>query len=168
MYNFLKNDFIGFYGDSGTAIWGNITGIDGRDITLNFEGYPFGSFRQDVEDNIVKYKAYYSTDSVPSYASFNKGTREFAWRGFIMPSEMSKDDELYDRPFSNGHFYIEKNITFFLRRQDPTGVFGLSYARHDDDEKHSLNPMEYFNIDSTYLDLSQVYNFYNKLDNICY
>ena len=81
---------------------------------------------------------------------------------------MTKDMSLFDLPFTNGRFYIERNINFFLRRQDPFGEFGLSYARHTDDERHLNNPMEYFNVDSAYLDLSQIYNFYNNLDNVCY
>ena len=54
-----------------------------------------------------------------------------------------------------------------MRRQDPFGDFGLSYGRFLKGE-FRRNPMEYFNVDSSILDLSQIYNFYNNLNNICY
>ena len=81
---------------------------------------------------------------------------------------MTNRNELYDLPFSNGRFYIEKNLNIYLRRQDPFGDFGLSVARHTDGQFHRANPMEYFNPDAAKIDLSQVANFYNKLDYICY
>ena len=33
--------------------------------------------------------------------------------------------ELTEYPFANGHFYINKDINFFLKRQDPFGDNGL-------------------------------------------
>lgn len=177
-YGFLKWDYIIFYrgcwleGDEEqypNTIFGQITEVSGLDLTIEVKKSDLGRNENFAEsltgDN--RYKAYYTTESVPAYARFNKSTQEFVWRGIKAPSEMRRDMELYDIPFANGRFYIEKNITFFLKRQDPYGDFGLSVARFST-ETHKTNPMEYFNIDPTMLDLSQIYNFYNNVDNICY
>lgn len=178
-YNFHSRDFIAFYTEGGvidgeehekSVEWGEIKAVSGNVLTLEFKGNPFGATTEEIESAIYgenrRYRAYYTTEGVPLYAAFNASTQEFVWRGFISPSQMSSENEMFNTTFSNGHFYIEKNITFFMRRQDPMGVFGLSYARLEDGQRR--NPLEYYNIDSTYLDLSQVFNFYNKLDNICY
>ena len=171
-YNFLKWDYIAFYGGESKVVWAKITEVDGVNLTLEVEGTPFGDSAAAAQDSLIgadrKYIAYYANETVPFYASFCKSSQEFCWRGITQPSVMVKGMELFDTPFANGRFYIEKNINFFLRRQDPFGEFGLSYARHSDDEKHRMNPMEYFNINAEFLDLSQLYNFYNNLDNTCY
>ena len=171
-YNFLRWDYIAFYAGTPDDVWAKNTIVDGLHLTLEVEGTPFGSTAFAAEDALIgatrKYRAYYAVETVPTYAAFNKSTQEFCWRGITPPSVMTKDMSLFDLPFTNGRFYIERNINFFLRRQDPFGEFGLSYARHTDDERHLNNPMEYFNVDSAYLDLSQIYNFYNNLDNVCY
>lgn len=179
-YNFLKWDYIAFcdegglvngVGYSGITVWGRIEEVNGLDLEIKVEGTPFGTDSETIKSALIgenrRFRAYYSTDGVPLYASFNKSTQEFAWRGITSPSKMTKDMELFDTTFANGRFYIEKGINLFVRRQDPFGEFGLSYARHDDG-RHPRNPMEYFNVDSEYLDLSQIYNFYNNLDNVCF
>ena len=171
-YNFLRWDYIAFHDGISNVVWGKITDVDGLNITLEVEGKPFGNTASAAKEALLgdnrKFRAYYANETVPFYASFVKNSQEFCWRGIVPPSTMTKDMELFETPFANGRFYIEKNINFFLRRQDPFGEFGLSYAKHSDDDRHIANPMEYFNIDSDLLDLSQIYNFYNNLDNVCY
>jgi hypothetical protein len=121
----------------------------------------------DSKSESRRFKAYYCNEAVPLYAAFHNKTQSFVWRGITPPSEMNSEMELYDTPFTNGRLYIEKNITFFLRRQDPYGDFGLLWGKFGDG-KHPKNPMEYFRLEGTMLDLSQIYNFFNNLDNICY
>ena len=60
-----------------------------------------------------KIYAYWSPNNVPTYAKFAEGAKKFTWRKIVPPSEMIQDDELYDLPFANGRFYIEKNVNFF-------------------------------------------------------
>ena len=180
-YNFLKWDYIAFCDKggivdgvdySGATVWGRIEEVSGLNLTIEVEGAPFGETSAEAKDALIgenrRFRAYYATESVPLYAAFNNATQEFSWKGFKSPSTMTNDMELFDTPFANGRFYIEKNINFYLRRQDPTGEFGLAYAKHTDDRQHLRNPMEYFNIDPTMLDLSQIFYFYDNLDNICY
>lgn len=163
-YNFLKWDYIAFstYLDSNVE-WGKITEVDGNILTVEFEK-PVELTR---DGSTRLYRAFYAKEAAPLYAKFNRATQEYTWRRIVAPSEMTQDMELYDTTFSNGHFYLEKNVTFFMRRQDPFGDFGLSYGRFLKGE-FRRNPMEYFNVDSSILDLSQIYNFYNNLNNICY
>ena len=172
-YNFLKNDVIAFC-DAGdidrtqTVVWGYIDEVSGNNLTIKFEGRPFANFSYiDSGSSERRFKAYYCIEAVPLYAAFNSKTQTFTWRGITAPSEMNQEMELFDTPFSNGRFYIEKNITFFLRRQDPYGDFGLLWGKFDE-SRHPKNPMEYFRLEGTMLDLSQIYNFYNNLDNVCY
>lgn len=174
-YGFIKNDVIAFC-DEGTtdrvpsSHWGYIQEVSGNLLTIVFDGHPFSNLAYlDTKSTNTKrrYKAYYCKEAVPLYAAFHHKTQSFVWRGLVAPSEMNREMELFDTPFTNGRFYIEKNITFFLRRQDPYGDFGLLWGKFDD-MKHPKNPVEYFRLEGTFLDLSQIFNFYNNLDNVCY
>ena len=75
------------------------------------------------------YSIFWATESVPVDANLVFKTKKFTWRRFIPQSELSTNDALYNTTFSNGRLYIEKNINFFLRRQDPFGIYGLSSPR---------------------------------------
>ena len=55
--------------------------------------------------------------SVPSYANIIKdGSCRFYWRN-VVSNGVEDDFKVY--PFTNGAFYVQKQINFFLRRQDP-------------------------------------------------
>jgi hypothetical protein len=54
----------------------------------------------------------------PEYAKLIKdGSCTYYWRNIIANGIEQNDSEAY--PFTNGAFYINKQINFFLRRQDP-------------------------------------------------
>ncbi len=54
----------------------------------------------------------------PEYAKIIKdGSCRFYWRSIISNGIEENDSKIY--PFTNGAFYINRNINFFLRRQDP-------------------------------------------------
>lgn len=182
-YNFKKGDTMAFFDEGGlvdgkyyqpTLVWGLITASDGMKLVVEFEGTPFGATSAEADAALSngpsrRFKAYYSEDAIPTYAAFDPETRSFVWRSVVAPSTMAQDYELYDTPFANGRFYIEKNITFFLRRQDPFGDFGLLWSKWTDKPPYT-NPMDYYRLESSSdrLDLSSVFNFYNNLNNICY
>jgi hypothetical protein len=92
------------------------------------------------EENINYLRAYWSPYNVPVYAKLNVKKREFAWRKLIMQSELKPQSELYETTFSNGRLYLEKNINFFLRRQDPIGEYGLSNPIYKENEEN-INTM---------------------------
>jgi hypothetical protein len=62
---------------------------------------------------------------IPHYAyEVGENSNVFLWRDVLNVG--NKDTvELTQYPFANGHFYINKEINFFLKRQDPFGYNGL-------------------------------------------
>jgi hypothetical protein len=98
-----------------------------------------------------RYFAFWTADSVPLYARFSLNSRKFSWKMLIDPSKLSKNDDLFDTTFTNGRFYIHKNVNFFLKRQDPDGKYGLSVPIYS--ETVFNNPM-----------LTYVLNGYNRID----
>ena len=60
---------------------------------------------------------------IPFYAvKADKNT--YIWREIMKPGN-DKTQELEEYIFSNKSFYVSKNINFYLRRQDPNGLYGL-------------------------------------------
>lgn len=54
----------------------------------------------------------------PDYAKIIKdGSCRYYWRNIISNGIEENDSKVY--PFTNGAFYVNRNINFFLRRQDP-------------------------------------------------
>ena len=60
---------------------------------------------------------------IPDYAS-RVDHNKFLWRGLYRPGELM-DSDLTQYPFANNAYYINKEINFFLKRQDPYGYSGL-------------------------------------------
>lgn len=61
----------------------------------------------------------------------NDGTGRYLWRDMVKSSEISPDSGLYDSVFTNGAHYFHKNITFYLRRQDPDMRYGIGAEPND-------------------------------------
>jgi hypothetical protein len=126
-FGFYKGDCIAFYNKmTKETIWGEIVKVIDNNITLRFDNEIDLRDNDFVSNNKKQMYAYWSTDNVPTYAKLEEKGRNFIWRKLVPQSELTQDHELYETTFSNGRLYIEKNINFFLRRQDPTGKYGLS------------------------------------------
>lgn len=175
-YGFYKGDNIAFYNKKTMELnWGEITSISGTEITLTFDGDSFSTIDKLTSDHFspsseerVLY-AYWSPNNVPTYAKLSEGARKFVWRTVVAPSEMAQDDELYNTPFTNGRFYLEKNINFFLKRQDPNGKYGLSKPMYVRYEQTVANPMTKFNVKGhTPIDFSEIMYTVNNLTTNCY
>lgn len=70
-------------------------------------------------------------DSIPSYANNLKdGTGRYIWRNVYGVGKNIGVD-LPEYSFTNGSFYIEKNINFFLKRQDPFNYAKLQAYEHE-------------------------------------
>ena len=55
---------------------------------------------------------------VPGYAKLIKdGSCRYYWREVLSNGIEQNDSKIY--PFTNGAFYVNRNINFYLRRQDP-------------------------------------------------
>ncbi len=62
---------------------------------------------------------------IPHYAyEVGENSNIFLWRD-VLNIGNKNTVELTEYPFANGHFYINKEINFFLKRQDPFGYNGL-------------------------------------------
>ena len=175
-YGFYKGDFIAFYNNKTMETsWGEIISVNGDKITLKFPENSFSTIKDLTSDYFSPISgkrclyAFWSPNNVPTYAMFSDGMKKFVWRTTVPPSEMMQDDELYDLPFTNGRFYIEKNINFFLKRQDPTGKYGLSRPMYKRYAQTLGNPMLKYNISGySPIDLSDIMYTINDLTNTCY
>lgn len=182
-YSFEYGDVLAFYrvpkmyGASGSSEqyldaatrWGTIVSVSGSSLDLEFEGDAFPSNEAPTVETFSKnYYLYHCEETVPLYAVLDSASQSFVWRSPVYPSEMTKDMELYETPFSNGRFYIEKNIAFFLRRQDPHGTMGLSVPSFKQVEYAAENPNNIFKILGEKVDVSAAYHFINNLDYLCF
>lgn len=145
-YGFYKGDSIAFFNSRTYQInWGEIINVsDNTLITVRFPKEAIDlSMEKLVGSNGYEreYIAFWSPDNVPTYAKLSIGERKFVWKKLLPYSELAKSSDLYDTPFSNGRLYIEKNINFYLKRQDPTGEYGLSKAKYRDNNT-SLNQLD--------------------------
>lgn len=174
-FKLYKGDNIAFYDKITSNIaWGEIVNISGASITLHVSQDEFNMV--DVVNNDMfnpksgnrRFYAFWSPDGVPIYAKLCYNKREFVWRKLIKPSEATKGNETYNTPFTNGCFYVEKNVNFFLKRQDPIGKYGLSVPLHI---KYNGvgNPLTKFVLSGHKpLDFSDVMYIANNLNNECY
>lgn len=123
--------------------------------------------------------------SVPTYASYLPTLEKFIWRRVLAPSETTNDSDVYDMPFSNGSFYIQNNVNFFLRRQDPFGDYGLNITYFTDkievepDSPTGTRTSEYYEnyglrVLKNIVDHCHgvrfntgIYDFVEEIDNIC-
>lgn len=159
-YGFMKEDMMAIYTNSTRKItWAYVYGYssDTRQLDIFTTKETF----ENSEDSLIMTK-----DGVATYASYLPKTRTFVWRPLLKMSELTKDDELYDMPFTNGCNYIEKNIIFYLRRQDPRGDYLL--LSPEDKSEGAINPLRSFRIwGYDTIDVSGV-EYIGDKDRICY
>ena len=162
-YDFVKGDFIALYQNEDDKIYyGVVDGVSGKTIDVMFQKMPDANA-------VVKGSAALLTtrEYIAPYATFLPSSRAFVWRDLIKPSELPIDSTLYDRPFSNGCFYIHQNVNFFLKRQDPRNEFGLLYP---EDSNNNTKPQikNYKKPGNSEIDVLAYEVFSDNLKNICY
>ena len=120
-YYFTSGDEIWLYKKSdNTKIIGIVTEISGKNFTDIM-------FNVDNVIEITEYKLFKPNRIKPSTAyEMNDGTGKYVWRDFVASSKLFRDSNLYDTIFTNGSIYIHKDINFYLKRQDPFGIYGLN------------------------------------------
>lgn len=113
-------------------------------------------------DGMSQYKLYkHNTEKPDNAYELEDGTGRYLWRDIKSESDLNTNDELYNSMFVNGAHYFHKKINFFLRRQDPKCIYGLSYC--DGVSSHLLN----LTIDGEHKDVSK-YDYVETEDNsIC-
>ena len=137
-YDFKPNDVLYLYSKnraSNTDIKTTVSSVSGDNFQYVTINVPYS-----VTDVgwIMQYRIYKHNSEKPDNAyELNDGTGRYLWRDVKTEIELNTNDELYDSMFVNGAHYFHKNIDFFLRRQDPKCIYGLSYC--DGVNPHLLN-----------------------------
>ena len=171
-YGFYKGDYIAFYNsETNDTIWGEIIKTENKGFRLYInieninESHKYPKYFIGSEKI---YKAYWSPNNVPVYAKFLPKNRKFVWKKILGQSELNSNDPLYEMTFANGRLYIEKNINFFLRRQDPFGKYGLSKPITSVIGKQYTNPSDDYSIPGDkQTDFTGIIYSINNFDN-CY
>ena len=95
-----------------------VGGNDFRTVTLKFNG--------SVDLSNGTWRIFKHNTEMPDYAyDLKDGTGRYVWRDVMSFADMTSENELYDDVFTNGAHYHHVNVMFYLRRQDPTGEFGI-------------------------------------------
>lgn len=78
-------------------------------------------------EKIANYFIYKKNPAKPNYAyELEDGSGRYLWKDVKSSKDMIQGDELYESVFTNGAHYFQKQINFYLRRQDPYGEYGLN------------------------------------------
>ena len=86
--------------------------------------------KYDENNNTYSLKRY--NNNIPFYAEKIDNTNRYLWRN--VNNVGNKDNTaLPEYRFANGYFYIDQDINFFLKRQDPFNEFGLWYSGKEED-----------------------------------
>ena len=91
----------------------------------------------------------------PEYAKLIKdGSCRYYWRNIISNGLENDDNTVY--PFTNGAFYVNRQISFFLRRQDPKkeNLASLVNGQIDYVPEGEKMPFDYY--DSIYYDSEEI------------
>lgn len=122
-YYFNAGDTIYFY-DLSTNIRyeAKIAGVSSDFKTLVVNGLP-----AELDGlNIKSFKLFKPNQLMPSTAyDLVDVNGMYVWRDFMKSQFIPSTSELYDSTFTNGTHYIHKQINLYMRRQDPTGEYGL-------------------------------------------
>ena len=55
------------------------------------------------------------------------GSGNYIWRVLKGFNDINEDSSLHNRPFTNGTHYLHEEINLYLKRQDPSGLYGFSF-----------------------------------------
>lgn len=162
-FGFYKGDYVAFYNRlTNETFWAEIMAVSGTNLTLRME--VAGIIKKSEKQN---YSIYWSPNNVPTYAVLVPNRHRFIWKTLVPQSQLNDTYDLYETPFSNGRLYLEKNVNFFLRRQDPTGKYGLSIPIYKEGE-NMLNPLLDYRINGyAPYDFTINKTIFNNFDN-CY
>ena len=124
-YYFQKGDDVIIYDKNKKKYVCTITNVSGTNFT-EIEFISNDKIGID-NDNKSEYNIFKPNPIKPSTAyDFDDGSGMYRWREIESFEFLRTNSELYDSVFTNGAHYIHKDINFFLRRQDPYGIYGLN------------------------------------------
>ena len=88
-----------------------------------------GHMRKIIDNEYEIVAIFIKNPTIPSYAYYQcDGSGKYIWRDLVNDSELEQSSDIYNRVFGNGALYTNININFYLRRQDPNGLYGLQYT----------------------------------------
>ncbi len=139
---------------------GTISSVSEDFLTLKITGLT--SLKNTKIGNYVVFKPN-SEMPTTAYDLYDENGR-YIWRNFKNFEYLTNDSELYDSTFTNGAHYIHKQINFYLKRQDPTGIYGLKPSV----EKWgaTATPYSYLEVDGQFKDISDG-DYFNGEENNC-
>lgn len=110
--------------------------VNGEKILCNVENNPFdekNSISIKISDGGKTFPTsgkilFFKNNPIKPSGSYelNDGTGRYLWRDMLSEKEITQDSDLYNSVFTNGAVYKHRSLNFYLRRQDPTGEYGLS------------------------------------------
>lgn len=103
--------------------WTEFTEEIEEDLGLMYNWITLSAAILDTTDDTKRLKLRGQNTDIPNYAS-KISHNIFLWRELYLPGELS-DSELTEYPYANDAFYVNKEINFFLKRQDPENISGL-------------------------------------------
>ena len=105
--------------------------------------------------NMIKYKLVKLDEEIPSYARLsNDSSVSYIWRD-VIANGFGSEYEIESYPFLNGAFYVESNINFFLKRQDPHNWAKLQSTEFP------------FDAESTVIPETETNDYYNEDEIVC-
>ena len=149
-YAFGSDDRVVFYYRDGRKVEYYVYPTERQDNTVAF--YDFDRDINEIQNGLMR--IFYKNPSIPEYAYYTgDGSGEYIWRKLINDTELEQDSDIYDRMYANGAVYINTNINFFLRRQDPYGIYGLQYMNESagNASKFKVTGIEKDNFDADYI-----------------
>ena len=128
IYSFTKNN-----GDVINGGEWEVDSVNKLTITVS----PKSSENGALNKNCILFRR--NTEKPATAYDLNDGTGRYLWRDIVSSSEISPDSDLFDSVFTNGAHYFHKNITFYLRRQDPDASYGIGDKPDDIAEIFIIN-----------------------------
>lgn len=103
-----------------------------------------------------KYDFYKPNSEQPEHSyELKDGSGRYLWRDFIADNEYEYGSEIGNYVFTNGAHYINQNINFFLRRQDPDGSYHLSNASREISMMRKLT-IDGYSVDNTNIEYNDL------------
>lgn len=102
-------------------------------IIKKVSGKRYNEIEVEIKDfnnkKLTDYKIFKPNTEMPELSyDLNDGSGRYLWREEFNDNEYFNKSEISGYTFTNDAHYINKNIIFFLRRQDPFGEYKLSNA----------------------------------------
>ena len=134
---------------------GHLESLKGREMTICLEDEISNDGLRGGQDTSGNKRSRYiisvMNENAPEAAEFIPTSQRLVWRQIRKPSELTNDSPLYNMPFTNGRCYIQQNVNFFLRRQDPTGEYHLFRTSNNENQLMRYQVEGYGKLDFDYI-----------------